>query len=163
MRWKFKDWKVAHNFNLLEVDAYSYSFEFSVDFNCVLNGGDRNGNAHVSSYEVLDFLYCCIDLGLVDLNSISYHYTWTNNTVWSKIDRAMCMQSQFTSGLQASARKLKLLKTPLKAVNKNHFGHISTKADIAREDLKVAQYSLHDILQNTTLREAVTDLQEKTT
>ncbi|KAI5683711.1 hypothetical protein M9H77_04939 [Catharanthus roseus] len=52
------------------------------DFNSVLSGGDRNGNAHVSSYEVRDFMYCCVDLGLVDLNSISYQYTWTNDTVF---------------------------------------------------------------------------------
>ncbi|KAI5656656.1 hypothetical protein M9H77_25449 [Catharanthus roseus] len=76
------------------------------DFNNVLSGSDGNGNAHVSSYEVRDFLLCCMDLGLVDLNSTGYHYTWTNNTVWSKIDRTMCTQSWFDSGLQASAKFL---------------------------------------------------------
>ncbi|KAI5658607.1 hypothetical protein M9H77_27400 [Catharanthus roseus] len=185
------------------------------DFNSVLSGSDRNGNAHVSSYEVRDFLHYYVDLGFVDLNSTRYRYTWTNNTAWSKIDRAMCNQSWFDSRLQtitrflpigclsdhspyivslfelprspknyfmffniwcahkdflqlvetgwdepivgrkqfALCRKLKLLKSPLKSLNKKHFGHISTKADLAREGLKMAQSSLYDNPQDITLRE----------
>ncbi|KAI5681853.1 hypothetical protein M9H77_03081 [Catharanthus roseus] len=191
MRWKFKYWKVAHNFNLheggrililwnpllvsldvLDVNIQvmhvlitckvtsknfllSFVYGFVVagrplwnsltqfgnsvyaprlvlgDFNCVLSGSDINGNAHVSS----DVLHCCVDLGLVDLNS----------TDW---DELIVGTKQF-----ALCRKLKLLKTPLKALNKKYFVHISTKADMAREELKVAQSSLHDNPQDTTLKE----------
>ncbi|KAI5672653.1 hypothetical protein M9H77_13017 [Catharanthus roseus] len=144
------------------------------DFNSVLSGSARNGNTHVSSYEVRHFLHFCVDLGLVDLNSTGFHYTWTNNIVWSKIDRVMSTQSWFDSGWQqmlgfflwvvflitlrlffsfgVAQKKLKLLKTPLKALSKKHFGHISTKVDLARKELNMTQFSLHDNPQDTTLR-----------
>ncbi|KAI5662745.1 hypothetical protein M9H77_22068 [Catharanthus roseus] len=34
------------------------------DFNSVLYSGDREGHVQVSSYEVRDFMTCCVDLGL---------------------------------------------------------------------------------------------------
>ncbi|KAI5672457.1 hypothetical protein M9H77_12821 [Catharanthus roseus] len=64
--------------------------------------------------------------------------------------------------LSDQSRKLKLLNTSLKALNKKHFCHISTKVDLAREELKMAQSSLHDNPQDTTPREVVRDLQQKT-
>ncbi|KAI5657348.1 hypothetical protein M9H77_26141 [Catharanthus roseus] len=59
--------------------------------------------------------------------------------------------------------KLKLLKTPLKALNKKHFGQISTKADLARGELKMVQSSLNYNPQDTTPRKVIRDLQLKTT
>ncbi|KAI5653743.1 hypothetical protein M9H77_30930 [Catharanthus roseus] len=156
------------------------------DFNSVLKGSDRNGNAHVSSLKT--------------------------SCIVSKIDRAMCTQSWFYNGLQASAKLLpidclsnhslcvsslfKLSRSPKNcfmcfniwcayedfpqlmetgweelilgtkkfyfALNKEHFDHISTRVELAREELKVAQSSLHDNSQDTTLREMVRDLQQKT-
>ncbi|KAI5658672.1 hypothetical protein M9H77_27465 [Catharanthus roseus] len=49
---------------------------------------------------------CCVDLGLVDINSTETFFIWTNNQTWSKIDRAMCNQAWFSEGLYANARFL---------------------------------------------------------
>ncbi|KAJ6365127.1 hypothetical protein OIU76_029990 [Salix suchowensis] len=59
------------------------------DFNSLLNQDDKlNGNA-VSVYESTDFNKCCLALGLYDLNYTGCHYTWTNSSVWSKLDRVL--------------------------------------------------------------------------
>lgn len=47
-----------------------------------------NGNA-ASMYEIADFHHCCNDLGLFDLSYTRCHFTWSNGTVWSKIDRVL--------------------------------------------------------------------------
>lgn len=65
------------------------------DFNSVLITNDRHGHAQFSSYEVRDFLNCCIDLGLEDINSSGSHFTWANGSIWSKIGRALCKQEWF--------------------------------------------------------------------
>lgn len=43
------------------------------DFNSVLNTNNRQGRTKVFSYEVRDFSNCCVDLGLVDINSTGSH------------------------------------------------------------------------------------------
>lgn len=43
----------------------------------------------MTTYETKDFNECCLHLGLPDLNSVDCFYTWSNNTIWSKLDRAM--------------------------------------------------------------------------
>lgn len=53
-----------------------------------------------------DFLHCSVDLGLIDINSASYHYTWTNHIVWSNINCDLCNQAWFGNVLQAIARFL---------------------------------------------------------
>ncbi|KAI5671302.1 hypothetical protein M9H77_11666 [Catharanthus roseus] len=134
------------------------------DFNRALNTNDRRGASTVSSYEVRDFMECYVDLGLLDINYTSSHFTWTNNITWSKIDHAMCNNDWFTHELNATAkivnenwsmfvhwtkeyilcRKLKLLKKGLKELNRRHFAHISVKVEDARAVLKRAQIELPD-------------------
>lgn len=55
-------------------------------------------------HKVRDFMNYSVDLGLVDINSRGFHFTWTNNDTWSTIDRAMCNQEWFANGLNAAAR-----------------------------------------------------------
>jgi len=59
------------------------------DFNSILSQDDKHNGEHVSNYEVSDFRECCADLGLADLNATGCHFTWSNGSVWSKIDRVM--------------------------------------------------------------------------
>ncbi|KAI5683146.1 hypothetical protein M9H77_04374 [Catharanthus roseus] len=46
---------------------------------------------------------CCVDLGLVDMNYTGPHFAWTNRAAWSKINRALCNNSWFTSSLNATS------------------------------------------------------------
>jgi hypothetical protein len=63
------------------------------DFNSTLSQDDKYNGEPVSSYEVSDFRACCSELELSDLNYTGCHYTWSNGTVWSKIDRVLANPS----------------------------------------------------------------------
>jgi hypothetical protein len=59
------------------------------DFNSMLSFTDKHNGAAVSSYEISDFRDCCFDLGLHDINFIGCHFNWTNDSVWSKLNRVL--------------------------------------------------------------------------
>jgi hypothetical protein len=59
------------------------------DFNYILSQDDKHNGESVSNYEISDFRECCSDLGIADLNSMGCHFTWTNGTMWTKIDRVI--------------------------------------------------------------------------
>lgn len=59
------------------------------DFNSILWLEDRQGGVTHSTAKIEDFLSCTISLGLEDVYSVGSHYTWTNRTVWTKLDRAL--------------------------------------------------------------------------
>ncbi|KAJ6973806.1 hypothetical protein NC653_033972 [Populus alba x Populus x berolinensis] len=56
------------------------------DFNSLLSQADKHHGEPVSNYETTDFRQCCSDLGLTDLNYSGCHFTWSNGSVWSKLD-----------------------------------------------------------------------------
>lgn len=58
-------------------------------FNNVLKFKENCFGADVAPYELRDIEDCCFCLGLSDMLSIGYFFTWTNSTVWTKLDRAM--------------------------------------------------------------------------
>ncbi|XP_057515007.1 uncharacterized protein LOC130796657 [Actinidia eriantha] len=106
------------------------------------------------------------------------YLTWTNNSTWCKLDRAMINNKWISNGLRAHdhfgflgklsghspcmdskkgvgypyygsamfrlCRKLKLLKEPLKELNRKHFSHISSRAAAAETKLYEIQQQLHD-------------------
>ena len=59
------------------------------DFNPILSPSDKHNGEPVSNYETSDFRTCCSNLGLQDANYSGNHYSWTNGTVWSKLDRVL--------------------------------------------------------------------------
>ncbi|KAJ6370154.1 hypothetical protein OIU76_028431 [Salix suchowensis] len=63
------------------------------DFNSLLSQDDKLNGSVVSMYETADFHHCCPDLGLYDLNYIGCHFTWSNGSVWSKLDRVLANPS----------------------------------------------------------------------
>ena len=73
------------------------------DFNNVLSSEERVNGAPVSMYEIRDFKTCCYDLRLSDLRSSGAFHTWTNNSVWCKLDRAMVNNAWIQKGLTAQA------------------------------------------------------------
>ncbi|GFY81235.1 hypothetical protein Acr_01g0010440 [Actinidia rufa] len=46
---------------------------------------------------------CCYDIGLSDLRSSGTYFTWSNNTVWCKLDRAMVNSRWTQEGILAQA------------------------------------------------------------
>ncbi|GFY83129.1 hypothetical protein Acr_02g0013690 [Actinidia rufa] len=73
------------------------------DFNNVLNSEEKTNGLPVSPYEMRDFQRCCYELSISDLRHTGLHYTWTNNSVWSKLDRAMVNIRWVQEGLKAVA------------------------------------------------------------
>ena len=56
-------------------------------FNSITSPDEKIYGAEVTGYETKDMLE--LALGLVDMASYGCFYTWTNNQVWCKLDRAM--------------------------------------------------------------------------
>jgi len=71
------------------------------DFNSVLQDGERCNGADVSPYETRDLFECCLEAGLSDIQSMGCYFTWSNNTVWSKLDRVMVNNAWLLADLQA--------------------------------------------------------------
>ena len=69
------------------------------DFNTVLKPEERCNGLPVSNYVCKDFAECCEDLGLSDLPSAGCFYTWSNNTVMSKLDRVLVNNFWYMEGL----------------------------------------------------------------
>lgn len=191
------------------------------DFNSILEGEEWISCAQPTAYEAKDFLNCCVDLGLTDIQYTGARYTWNNGRIWSKIDRAMCNQRWLVEGAYAMAnflppgcvsdhspcvvslfdvqrspktcfmffnmwanheefldlvkqvwenevdgtkqfglrRKLKLLKSCLRGLNRQKFSHIVERARVARKELKKQQILLHDNPTDSPLLKSVKKLQ----
>lgn len=59
------------------------------DFNNVLRAKEREGGNTPSIQEMRPFVECLEDCGLTDMRSRGRTFTWTNNTIRSKIDRVL--------------------------------------------------------------------------
>ncbi|KAJ6377603.1 hypothetical protein OIU76_026557 [Salix suchowensis] len=59
------------------------------DFNSLLSQDDKLNGSAVSMYETADLNKCCLDLGLYDLSYTGCHFSWSNGSVWSKLDRVL--------------------------------------------------------------------------
>jgi len=49
----------------------------------------EDGGNEADEWEMRDFSECITQCGLQEFNYVGAYYTWTNKTVWSKIDRAL--------------------------------------------------------------------------
>ncbi|XP_022880540.1 uncharacterized protein LOC111397792 [Olea europaea var. sylvestris] len=159
------------------------------DFNNVLKFDEKSNGVEMTPYEIKDFANCCQHVGLTDMRSIGCLYTWTNNSVWSKIDRAMVNDVWGQNGIYGLAeflpsgclfdhspcvtfdvvgtkqfvlcKKLYNLKGALKELNAKHFGHISIRANDAKRELEAAQLRLHDQPANVHYQLMVAQLRKK--
>ncbi|GFY87986.1 hypothetical protein Acr_05g0016250 [Actinidia rufa] len=73
------------------------------DFNNVLSNDEKANGLPVTSYETRDFRNCCYDTGISDMRSSEVFLTWSNNSVWSKLDRAMVNKKWVHEGFTAQA------------------------------------------------------------
>ena len=74
------------------------------DFNNVLSNDEKVNGLPVSSYATRDFRNCCYDTDMSDMSSSGVFYTWSNNSIWCKLDRAMINRKWVLDGLIAQAR-----------------------------------------------------------
>ena len=57
------------------------------DFNSVLYKEDRIGGTEITDMEIRDFAYCLEVYELTEMTSTRVYFTWTNKTIWSRIDK----------------------------------------------------------------------------
>lgn len=69
------------------------------DFNNILHPHERVNGKTVTMYELKDFSEACATNALEDLPFHGPLLTWNNNTVWSKLDRAMINAAWLEAGL----------------------------------------------------------------
>lgn len=58
------------------------------DFNAILHTEDRMGGNKVTEFELREFRYCVDNCELQEMRSTRAYYSWTNKTIWTRIDRA---------------------------------------------------------------------------
>ena len=59
------------------------------DFNSVLHQADRIGGINIQAAEIKPFKDCISTCEVQEMRSISPYFTWTNKTIWTRIDRAL--------------------------------------------------------------------------
>jgi hypothetical protein len=57
------------------------------DFNSITYPDDRYNSSEVPNYETKNFLEWITSANVLEAHSLGCFYTWTNRTVWSRIDR----------------------------------------------------------------------------
>ncbi|GFZ12866.1 hypothetical protein Acr_23g0012510 [Actinidia rufa] len=171
VRKKFRSWRIADNFQNNPTGRILIIWKEDKGTSIMYSMMRKKPMVFpVTQYEVSDFMKCCYDIGISDLRSTGVFFTWSNNKVWSKLDRAMVNVKWGQEGLLAQVegtamfklcRKLKVLKGPLKALNKMHFSHISARAAAAEEDLLQVQQQLHDNPTDSSLQIRVASLKKQ--
>lgn len=73
------------------------------DFNSVLKEEKKCNGMAVSAYESKDIQDCFLTAGLSNLPSVGCFFTWSNNSVWSKLDRALVNNEWLIGGLKVQA------------------------------------------------------------
>lgn len=76
------------------------------DFNNVLRIEEKINGTDITPYEIRDMMECCLSLGLNDLQSVGCLYTWTDNSVWYKLDRVMVNNHWMFAGYYGQANFL---------------------------------------------------------
>ncbi|GAA0166754.1 hypothetical protein LIER_21839 [Lithospermum erythrorhizon] len=59
------------------------------DFNCYSSYNDKVGRGALRPYDIKDLLDFRMALGLEDAPSMGSFFTWTNGSIWSKLDRVL--------------------------------------------------------------------------
>ncbi|XP_022846307.1 uncharacterized protein LOC111369055 [Olea europaea var. sylvestris] len=161
------------------------------DYNNILKFDEKCNETDVTPYEIKDLPNCYLRVGLTDVRSIDCYYTWTNGSIWSKIDRTMVNDIWTQNGAYVDAnllpfgclsdhshyivsihdrvgakqfilcKKLSKLKGALKELNFKHFGHISARASEAKNDLEATQLQLHNHPMNAHFQLLFAKLRKK--
>lgn len=76
------------------------------DFNSTLSLDERQGGLSLFEVVMDEFISCTTTLGLEDVSSFGNGFTWTNSTVWFKIDRVLVNNEWHTYGFRIMAEFL---------------------------------------------------------
>nr|TKR97177.1 hypothetical protein D5086_0000215700 [Populus alba] len=142
------------------------------DFNSLLSSSDKHNGEAISSYEVSDFNGCCLDIGLrgwafsdhspaaVRLDpyvqgrrSFKFFNMWAAHDQFMGVVSSCWSSSIYGTPMYILCRKLKLLKGPLKELNRLHFSHISERVSRLESQLDQLQTVFQQDRDNPLLLE----------
>ncbi|KAJ8422552.1 hypothetical protein Cgig2_033475 [Carnegiea gigantea] len=116
------------------------------DFNAVLYPGDRVGGTEVQLHEIKSFGDCITNCELQELRNNGPYYTWTNKTIWTRINRVdpsfLPLISSLTAQLAPNdpntklKRFLQTIEAALQKLNKDKYADLKTQLSRARADLE---------------------------
>ncbi|XP_073267824.1 uncharacterized protein [Populus alba] len=153
----------------VNIDLFGYSAQgLHVLISSLAN---KHRGEPVSTYETADFRQCCSDLGLADLNYSGSHFTWSNGSVWSKLDRVLAnplwslshtlvhvhfdnpgaFSDHSPATVSFYSQQLRAPWGPLRELNKLHFSHISERVARAEAALSEHQTILSSDMNNVQL------------
>ncbi|XP_022899293.1 uncharacterized protein LOC111412589 [Olea europaea var. sylvestris] len=93
--------------NIMEFNTnFSSPWLILGDYNNVHKFDEKRNEVDVTSYEIKDLTNCYLHVGLMDVRSIGCYYTWTNGSIWRKIDRAMINDIWVQNGVYVVANFL---------------------------------------------------------
>ncbi|GAA0166841.1 hypothetical protein LIER_21906 [Lithospermum erythrorhizon] len=79
------------------------------DFNCYYKPSDKKGGKKLSAYELKDLGECMLMSGLMDAPSTGLKFSWTNGSLWTKLDRVLMNDVWHRMGLVCLAKFLPML------------------------------------------------------
>ncbi|KAG9154542.1 hypothetical protein Leryth_014983 [Lithospermum erythrorhizon] len=79
------------------------------DFNCYLKPCEKKGGKKLLAYELKDLGECMRICGLVDAPSTGLKFSWTNGSLWTKLDRVLMNDVWHRKGLMCLANFLPML------------------------------------------------------
>ena len=89
-------------------------------------------------------LVSLFDDRMLGMKPFKFFNMWTLHEDFQRIVRRVWDTHIYGSAMFRLCRKLKLLKEPLKELNRKHFSHISSRAATAETKLYEIQQQLHD-------------------
>lgn len=105
------------------------------DYNIVLSLDERKGSLNPHAHDMEKFLSCTTTLGLDDAPSIGNLLTWTNGTLWSKIDKVLLNAEWQSSNLRCLAEFMDFMLGSY-----SHLDYVSCSAKPQNETISVSQY-----------------------
>ncbi|GFZ21585.1 hypothetical protein Acr_29g0007470 [Actinidia rufa] len=104
-RKKFRGWAMTDNFQQHPNGRIMIMWKESMVNMEIIVSTDQVIHCLITctTYEIKDFKECCYDIGLSDLRSSGTYFTWSNNIVWCKLDRAMVNSRWTQEGILAQA------------------------------------------------------------
>lgn len=111
-----------------------------------------------------DHLPCIVSILEHDGSNIKpfrFFNMWTNHDDFWDVVQTAWNHAIFWTKQFNLCKKLQHLKGALRKLNEKHFGHISSRAEVAKINLKAAQLELHGLSFNIQLQSKVKQLRKK--
>ncbi|KAJ8421024.1 hypothetical protein Cgig2_020050 [Carnegiea gigantea] len=136
-------WEALHQISLSTHGAWC----LLGDFNTILSKEDRYGGNHVEDHDIQELTNFMANCKVLEMPSSGAFFTWTNKTIWSKIDRVFinsiwhehCVQNLPNINSPALMRLVRVyfvnLRRQLRKLNRSHLNDLKGQQESSRNAL----------------------------